>query len=221
MRIRKHNNGRNPLLYPELRSMDDLKGYDLKTMLREGLYSLRFTSIISGIPVHTKDIGMIGSHHFYLSTRGIILYSCKCGGYIYKTHLTFRGQCLTTERPRYYLCPWDHILRAKRRMIVFLDRSTRVPQKRALGVFLRELEKARKSSEKTYLESIDVGSRLLDANSSDGIASDGSGIVWLRHDNGKQFWYVKFLDLHDFVKLSTKTKENGKKAINIDKTRQM
>ena len=72
MRIRKHNTGRNPLLYPELKKMDDLKDYDLEAMLRGGLYSLRFTSIISGIPVHTKDIGMIGSHHFYLSTRGII-----------------------------------------------------------------------------------------------------------------------------------------------------
>lgn len=202
MRIRKHNVGRNPLLYPELRSMEEMRNYDLKKMLEGGLYSLWFHSIISGVPVHSVDKGMIGPRHFWLSTRGIIMLSCTCGGYCFRTHVTFRGKVVKSELPVYYFCGWDMLKKGRPKEYVFFDRKSHVSRKAATGIFVRELAKARESSLNFGLTAFDLDSSIHNDKAKDGVAIESDGYVYLRRDDrSRNYWYVRWLALNQFLEL--------------------
>lgn len=215
MRIRKHNVGRNPLLYPELKGMEEIRNYDLRKMLEDGLYALRFHSIVSAIPVHSVDKGMIGVHHFWLSTRGIIMLSCNCGGVCFHTHVTFRGHTMKSEKPVYYFCGWDMLRKGRQGEIVFFDRKTHISRKRAVGIFVRELVRARESSLRFGLNAFDLQSSILNDRAKDGIAIQPSGYVYIRKDDkARNYWYVRWLSVSQFLELrkAVLCKENFEKV---------
>ena len=210
MRQKTRNVGRNPLLYPDEKSKEEIKQIDSDKMLADGFVSLNFHAIISGLPPYSLDRGTYGGAHVYFSLKGIVIYSYRCSGFILKTPISFRKKQLNLDHPAFFICPWSSVAKNKSeyQRLTFLNRRNVLSFKRSMTAFRSDVEKAALLAMNGLYTPMSSEDAAMDAKAVNGIYT-GDYVYIRKHDHSGHFYYEKWLELKifaRFVKISSGNK---------------
>lgn len=201
--MRTKNNGRNPLLYPDEKTRQDVKELDFDRMLDDGIVEFVFHSIISGLPPYAIDKGVIKGSHIYLCPKGIVMYSYRCDGYLRKIPISFRNKQLgLSESPHYFFCQWSHVKANSRgtSRIIFLNRKNVYSFKKSMILFRGDLKRAKERFANGFYSPMSPQDKVMNDKASDGIYI--GDYVYIRcHDKSHHYYYEKWLELRFFTRL--------------------
>jgi len=183
---------------------EDVKKYDLQEVLQSPV-NLDFRCIISTLPPHCRDVGVIGRAHFYLCTRGIIMLSTGAYGYVGHAKLSFRCRQSLPGDLRLHFMPWNSIRVIRTKRYVFYDRKTIVSEKRSMMRFKQDVSRAlRVYNTELYrpLSTKDEGYRV---KAEKGIYISEDGICYImKRNQSNHYYFAKWLSYPDFITLLKK-----------------
>ena len=192
--------GKNPLLFSEEISEDEMKKIDVADLLERSL-NLNFQTTISGLPACTVDVGIIAGRHWYKSTRGLIMWSDGCYGTALGSRIKFKNYQWKKYEGRYrlFLCRWSCI-KAIKYGISFVDLSTPMSVKKAKKRLENLVEKSIRYGK--VRRPVSIEDQEMDAKAKDGAAVDSYGYVCVRKGMpGGYYRFVKILSLSTYIKL--------------------
>ena len=192
--------GKNPLLFSEEISEEEMKKIDVAVLLGQSK-TLNFQTTISGLPAGTVDVGMIAGRHWYKSTRGLIMWSDGCYGTALCSRIKFKNyQWKKYEgRFRLFLCRWSCV-RSIRHGIRFADLNTVMSPSRAKKRLENLVEKSIRYGK--VRRPVSIEDQEMDAKAKDGAVVDSYGYVCMRKGiKGCYYRFVKILSLKDYLML--------------------
>ena len=196
--------GSNILRFEEAMTPEDVKKYDLQEVLQSPV-NLDFRCIISSLPPHCRDVGVIDRAHFYLCTRGIIMLSTGAYGYVGHAKLSFRCRQALPGDLRLHFMPWNSIRVIRTKRYVFYDRKTIVSEKRSMMRFKQDVSRAlRVYNTELYrpLSTKDEGYRVK-AEKGIYISEDGMCYI-MKRNQSNHYYFVRWLAYADFLTLLKK-----------------
>ena len=192
--------GKNPLLFSEEISEEEMKKIDVADLLERSL-NLNFQTTISGLPAGTVDVGIIAGRHWYKSTRGLIMWSDGCYGTALGSRIKFKNYQWKKYEGRYrlFLCRWSCI-KAIKYGILFVDLSTPMSVKKAKKRLENLVEKSIRYGK--VRRPVSIEDQEMDAKAKDGAVVDSYGYVCVRKGMpGGCYRFVKILSLSTYIKL--------------------
>ena len=192
--------GKNPLLFSEEISNEEMKKIDVAVLLGQSK-TLNFQTTISGLPAGTIDVGMIAGRHWYKSTRGLIMWSDGCYGTALGSRIKFKNyQWKKYEgRFRLFLCRWSCV-RSIRHGIRFVDLNKVMSPSHAK----KRLEKLIATSIRygKVRRPLSIEDQEMDSKAQDGAVVDSYGYVCVRKGiQGGYYRFVKILSIKDYLYL--------------------
>ena len=192
--------GKNPLLFSEEISEEEMKKIDVADLLERSL-NLNFQTTISGLPAGTVDAGIIAGRHWYKSTRGLIMWSDGCYGTALGSRIKFKNYQWKKYEGRYrlFLCRWSCI-KAIKYGILFVDLSTPMSVKKAKKRLENLVEKSIRYGK--VRRPLSIEDQEMDSKAQDGVAVDHYGYACVRKGiQGGYYRFVKILSLSTYIKL--------------------